>query len=109
MRELEPVTQTMNASQVREDFNQVLSRVSHRQGRVLIEEQGKPLAGIVSAEDLQRLDQLDAEWDEDWRVFDEIHARNLDKTAEEVERDVDEAIAAVRRQARREAKRRPVK
>lgn len=45
--------------------------------------------------------------DEDaWRVIDEIHARNLDKTAEEVELDVAEALRAVRAQERRKANRR---
>jgi len=106
MREREPMTQTMDVSHVRQDFKDVLSSVSERRTRVLIEEQGKPVAGIVSAEDLARLNQLDAQWDEDWRVFDDIHARNLDKTAEEVERDVAEALSAVSAQARREAKRR---
>ena len=76
---------------------------------MLVEERGKPLAGIVSAEDLARLNQLDAEWDEDWRIFDEIHERNRDKDPEDVERDVSEAVAAVREAARRKAKPRPLK
>ena len=43
--------------------------------------------------------------EEDWAVFDRIHARNRDKDPEEVERDVAEAISEVREQARREASR----
>ena len=105
MREREPVKQTINASRMREQFDEVLSRVLHHGTRVLIEEEGKPLAGLVSPEDLQRLNQLDAEWEEDWSVFDRIHGRNRDKDPEEVEQDVAKAVDAVRRQARRDTAR----
>ncbi len=105
MREREPMTQSMNASHVKRQFSELLTKVSHRETRVLIEEAGKPVAGLVSPDDLQRLNQLDAEWEEDWAVFDRIHARNRDKDPEEVERDVAEAIAEIRRKER--AKRKP--
>ena len=97
----EPATETMDVNQVKDNFNQVLSQVSDRQTRVLVRERDKALAGIVPVEDLQRLDQLDAEWDDDWRVIGEIQERNRDKTEEEVATDVAEAIAAVRKEPRR--------
>ena len=77
-------TQTMEASRVKRDFEEILDEVSREQTRVLVEEQGRPVAGIVSPHDMARLNQLDAAWDDDWRVFDEIHARNRDRSSEEV-------------------------
>lgn len=95
------MTQSMEAARVKDDFEQVMTDVSERQTRVLVQEGGKAVVAIVPVEDLQRLDQLDAEWDEDWRVIEEIQGRNLDRTEEEVSRDVEEAIAAVRGEQRR--------
>ena len=60
------------------------------------------MAAIISASDLERLNQLEAQRDERWRVLDEIHARNQDKTPEEVEQDVAEALTEVRQQARQQ-------
>lgn len=97
----------MDASRVKRDFEQILDKVSREQTRVLVEEQGRPVAGIVSPYDVARLNQLDADWDADWRVFDEIHARNRDKSLEEVEQDVAAALKAVRRAAHGKARRPP--
>ena len=105
----EPMTETMTINDAERQFGSLVRRVSRRETRVVVEEQGKAVAGIVSAEDLARLTQLDAQWDADWRVFDEIHAKNLDKTADEVEQDVAEAIAAVRAEARRKVGHRTAK
>jgi prevent-host-death family protein len=101
MRNREPMTQTVNTEAASEAFNDLVKKVSRHETRVLVEEHGKPVAAIVSPEDLQRLTQLDAEWEEDWRVFDDIHSRNQDKNPEEVERDVAAALTAVRAKARR--------
>src|SRR5216684_1545697 len=61
MREPEPTTQTMKASQARQEWSQILNRVFRKQTRVLVEKSGIPVAAIVSADDLERLDRLDAE------------------------------------------------
>jgi prevent-host-death family protein len=100
-----PSTQTIATSAVSQVFLKLVEQVSQRETRVLLEEDGKPVAAIVSAEDLRRLTQLDAQWEDDWKIFDEIHARNLDKTPEEVEHDVAEAIAAVRARTHRQRRR----
>lgn len=71
----------------------------------MVEEDGKPVAALISPSDLARLDRLDAQRKEAARVFDEIHARNRNVDPDEVERDVAEALAEVRAQER-ERKRR---
>jgi len=106
MREREPMTQTMKASEARQQWSKVLKQVFRRETRVVVEKSGIPVAAIISAADFQRLAQLEAEREERWRVIDEIHARNRDKSPEEVERDVAAALAAVRKQARTQTKHR---
>ncbi len=104
MPEREPMTQTMTMTDAQRDFGSLVKRVSKKETRIVVEDEGEPVAALVSPDDLDQLKRLDSYREDPWRVIDEIHARNLDKTAEEVERDVAEAIAAVREEdrARRE-------
>src|ERR687885_196403 len=96
MREREPMTQTMKASQARQEFSQLLNRVFRRETRVIVEKSGIPVAAIISAEDLERLTRLEAERQARFKMIDEIQARNRDKDPDEVERDVAKEIAAMR-------------
>jgi hypothetical protein len=50
--------------------------------------------------DFERWTRLDREREERFRVIDEIHARNADREPDEVERDVAEEIASMRRENR---------
>lgn len=54
------------------------------------------MAGIVSPQDLQRLDQLDRERAEAIAIAREFAAGFADQTAEEIERETARAIAEVR-------------
>ncbi len=101
MGEREPMTQTMTMTDAARDFGSLVRRVSRRETRVVVEEGGTPVAAIVSAEDLQRLTQIDRLRAKEWEVFDEIHAQNRDKDPDEVERDVAEAIEEMREDERR--------
>ena len=70
----------------------------------MVEQNGEPMAALVSPEDLAQLRRTDAYRRDPWSVIDEIHARNRGKDPEEVERDVAEAIAEMQEEdrARRE-------
>jgi len=61
MPEREPMTQTMKASQARQEFSQLLNKVFRRETRVVVEKNGIPVAAIISADDLARLAQLEQE------------------------------------------------
>ena len=104
MREREPMTQTMTMTDAARDFGSLVRKVSKQEARILVEQNGQPVAALVSPEDLEQLRRIDAYRRDPWSVIDEIHARNRDKDPEEVERDVAEAIAELRAEdrARRE-------
>jgi prevent-host-death family protein len=106
MREREPMTQTMKASQARQEFSQLLNKVFRRETRVVVEKHGIPVAAIISAQDLERFTALEAERQARFQVLDEIHARNRDQDPDEVERDVAEEIAAMRAERREQQARR---
>ena len=96
MAEHEPRTQTVDVTDAQRDFKPLVKRVSKLETRVLVEEDGLPVAALVSPSDLDELTLLDGYRRDPWSVVDDIHADNRDKDPDEVERDVAEAIAEVR-------------
>ena len=96
MREREPMTQTLNTTDAARSFLKLVERVSKHETRVVVEENGKTVAALVSPADLEQLRRLDTYREDPWRVIDEIHTRNRDKDPEEAKRDVTKALAEVR-------------
>ena len=62
MRGREAVTERVAASQAKRDWSKVINRAFSGEVRFVVEKHGTPVAGIVSADDVARLEQLDAEW-----------------------------------------------
>lgn len=102
MRTQHPVSRTMKASDVRQQWSQVLHAVYRKEARVLVEKSGIPVAAIVSVEDLERLNRLDEEHERDVAVLDEIGEAFKDVPVEELERQVAKALAEVRAERRAE-------
>ena len=96
MSEREPLTQTMKASDARQNFSQVLNQVFRRETRVLVEKSGIPVAAIVSAADLDRLTHLDEQRRRDFAILDEIRDAFRDEKTEDIAREVARAIREVR-------------
>ncbi len=101
MRQREPSTQTIKASDVRQQWSQILSRVFRKEARVVVEKSGIPVAAIVSAEDLAWLQELDARRDELFRAIDETQAAFAGVPEEELEQEIRKAIANARAENRR--------
>lgn len=95
----------MKISEVRGQLNSLVNRVYRHEARVVVEKNGIPVAGIVSADDLRRLDQLDRQREADFEVFDELPEAFKDVPDDEIEREADRALAHVREEMRAEQKR----
>jgi antitoxin (DNA-binding transcriptional repressor) of toxin-antitoxin stability system len=106
MPEQQPMTETMKIFEVKQQFNRLANRVYRHETRVMVEKSGIPVAGIVSAEDLRRLDRLDRERAERFKILEEFGEAFKDVPADELEREVARALAAVR--AARQAPQAPV-
>ncbi|MBI4494177.1 MAG: type II toxin-antitoxin system Phd/YefM family antitoxin [Chloroflexi bacterium] len=100
MREREPMTQTMKASEARQNFSQLLNKVFRRETRVIVEKSGIPVAAIISAQDLERLNRLEQEREKDFAILDEMRQAFEDVPDEELEREVSRAVAQAREQRR---------
>jgi prevent-host-death family protein len=101
----QPMTETMKISEVKQQLNRLVNRVYRHETRVMVEKSGIPVAGIVSAEDLRRLDRLDRERVERFKVLEEFAAGFADQSPDEIERETDRALAEVRAERRQEAAR----
>lgn len=89
-------TDTMKMTDAKQQFSRVVNDVFHTHKRVLVEKGGIPVAAIVTADDLERLNQLDAEWEADFEMLSKISECFKDVDEEEFEREVAAAIAEVR-------------
>ena len=101
-KQCEAVTMTISAAEARKGFSQLLSRVYRKETRVLVERSGIPVAAIVSADDLQRLQRLDEERERGFQAMERISQAFADVPVEELERRVAEAVEQVRADARAE-------
>jgi prevent-host-death family protein len=90
------MTQTINASIARQEWSKVLKKVFREETRIVVEKSGIPVAAIIPAGDLKRLDQLEKERSERFRILDEVKAAFKDIPEVEIEKETDKALSRVR-------------
>jgi prevent-host-death family protein len=103
MREPEPSVQTVKISEVKANLSGLVHEVSRNATRVLVEERGRPVAAIISIEDLQRFSQLERERDERFAVIDRMREAFRDVPSEEIEREAERSVAEARERLRERA------
>ena len=108
MRKQEPMTQIMKISDVKNTLSSLVNKVYRKETRVLVEKAGIPVAALVSADDLNRLQQLDRAWDERTRAIERFSQAFADVPTEEAEAEVARIIAERRQWRAAEAERQPV-
>jgi prevent-host-death family protein len=90
------MTQTINASTARQEFSKILNKVFREEARIVVEKSGIPVAAIIPAEDLKRLDQLEKERVDRFRILDEVKTAFKDIPEAEIEKETDKALSRVR-------------
>ena len=103
MRQREPMTQTMPATEAKRNWSKLINRAFKREARILVEKNGIPVAGIVSAEDVKRLAELDEQQAKDFEAMAVFRDAFKDVPADEIKREVARALEEVRKERRREA------
>lgn len=93
MRGQEPMTQTMKISDVKNQLSSVINRVYRKETRILVEKAGIPVAALVSAADLSRLQQLDRDWEAGTRALESFSEAFADVPVDELEAKIDQIIA----------------
>lgn len=100
MREQQPVTQTITATDVRARWSAVVNQVARKQTRILVEKSGVPVAAIVSAEDLVQLQMLEEQRAERGRILATLRERFADRTEEQIAAEVARVVAGEREVSR---------
>src|SRR5258707_653366 len=92
-----PTTDNLTATEVISDLPEIVGRVRRGNTRLIVEEDGRPVAAIISARDFDLFQFMLAKREEHFRVLDETRAAFADVPEEEIEREVAKAIASARR------------
>jgi prevent-host-death family protein len=90
----------MTASSARQQFASAINRVARRDARIVVEKNGVPVAAIVSAEDLRRLEKLDAEDQKAWDVLEAMRKPFRGVPSEEIEAATERIMAEIREENR---------
>jgi prevent-host-death family protein len=93
MPDQEPMTQTMKISEVKSRLSSLVNEVYRKETRVLVEKAGIPVAALVSADDLDRLQQLDRDWDAGTRALERFSEAFADVPVDELEAQIARIIA----------------
>jgi len=93
MSKLQPPTQTMKISDVKNGLSSLVNKVYRKETRILVEKAGIPVAALVSADDLHRLQQLDRAWDEGTRAIERFSQAFADVPVDELEAQIAQIIA----------------
>ena len=102
MNPQQPTAPTMKISEVKQQFNRLVNQIYRQRTRLVIEKSGTPVAGIVSIDDLRRLERLDQEREELFLALHEFAKGFRDRSPEEIERETAKALAEVREEMRAE-------
>ncbi len=93
MRVQKPTTRTMKISVVKNTLSSLVNEVYRKETRVLVEKAGIPVAALVSADDLARLNQLDRTWDEGTHALERFSEALAGIPVDELEAKIDQIIA----------------
>lgn len=97
------MTQVMKASDVRQQWSQLLNKVFRNHTRIVVEKSGIPVAAVISAEDLERFTRLEEQRERNFAVLDEVGEKFRNVPPEEIEQEVSKALREVRSKNRRKS------
>jgi hypothetical protein len=100
-----PDLRTVPLAEAEQEWMRLVEAVSRGEARLLVETNGQPLVGIISAADLRRFLDFEAERRERFRALEASWAAFDDVPPEEVEREVAKALGEVREESRQQAPR----
>lgn len=98
------MTQVINISEAREKWNEILNKVFRKEDRVVIEKSGVPVGAFISAKDLEKLNNLDAQRMDAFSILEEMGAAFKDVPVEEIEKETAKALAEVRQDRAKKTK-----
>lgn len=96
MPEQIPTTRTMGISAVKRSLATLVNDINCGKTRVRVEISGRPVAALVSVDDLERLLQLDRAREEHFKAIERFSQAFADVPVEEAEAEIARIIAEIR-------------
>jgi hypothetical protein len=96
------MTRTVSTQEAIRAVDTLLNAPDEADDVTIVERVGDPIAVIMRPDAYNQL--VEAQVKRDWAIIDRLRERNRDKDPEQVERDIEEAIAEVRLERRRARK-----
>jgi prevent-host-death family protein len=93
-----PEVKTVQASEARQRLPDLLNRVYQGKTRIVVERSGIPVAAIVTVDELRQLETLDQQREELWAVMQRMSEAFKDVPQEELEQEVNRAVAQARKE-----------
>jgi prevent-host-death family protein len=90
--------ETVQASEARQRLPDLLNRVYQGKTRIVVERSGIPVAAIVTVDELRQLETLDQQREELWAVMQRMSEAFKNVPQEELEREVNRAVAQARKE-----------
>jgi prevent-host-death family protein len=91
-----PTEITMKLTDTKQHLSQVINRVARGETRVIVEKSGLPVAAIISADEYDRFRKHEAQREARFAAIGKISDAFADVPIDELEREVERALAAVR-------------
>jgi prevent-host-death family protein len=95
-----PVESRMKLTDTKQHLSEVVNRVAQGESRVVIEKSGLPIAAIISADEYRRFVQMDAAREARFAAMGRISDAFAEVPLDELEAEVDRAVARVRAERR---------
>lgn len=96
-----PATETIKASEARQQWSALLNEIFRGDKRVVVEKNGIPVIALISAKDFKSFQRHDRQQRERFRILEQMSEPFKDVPPEEIEREVARAIQEVREEGRR--------
>lgn len=85
-----------SATDVRRGWSENVNEAASGEQQIVIEKNGTPIAALISASDLKLYRRLVAQRRERFKAIEEVSRRFADVPEDELEREIDKAVAEVR-------------
>ena len=95
-----PTTETIKASEARQNWSELLNRVFKGETRLIVEKSGIPVAAVISAADFEWFRRIEARYQQRSKLLEETRAAFADVSDEEFETELARALAEVRAEQR---------
>ncbi len=88
--------ETMNVSEARKQFSDLLNRVHRDEELIVVEKSGIPMAGIVPMSVVRAAQEKEAQRQEFLQVLNTTRSGFVNVSEEEIEREIEKALAEIK-------------